>query len=196
MNMSFEMLLASLDGLHIGLAATVLVLLLLLVFKNKPNKLDAGDISQKKLEEAESTDSSPTEIKPTGQFAALAPDSALQLLSLLQQEARLIDFLQEDAQQFSDAEVGAAARVVHAGARKVLLENFVLAPLRSENEGAQVTLAPGFNNHEIRLSGQVVGEPPFKGQLLHRGWRVVSSNLPKVAEGHDLTVIAPAELEI
>lgn len=194
MNMTFEMLLSSLDGLHYGLAATVLVLLLLLVFKIKPKNTDVA--APNNLEEIKPVNSPPAETKAAGQFAALAPDSALQLLSLLQQEARLIDFLQEDAQQFSDAEVGAAARVIHAGARKVLLENFVLAPLRSENEGAQVILAPGFNNHEIRLSGQVVGESPFKGRLLHRGWRVVSCKLPKVAEGHDLTVIAPAELEI
>ena len=133
---------------------------------------------------------------PGVQFATLSPDSALQLLALLQQEARLIDFLQEDAQSFSDAEVGAAARVVHEGARKVLRENFVIDAIRSESEGSSVTLLPGFNNHEMRLSGNVVGEPPFKGHLLHRGWRVTSITLPKVSAGHDLTIIAPAELEL
>ena len=37
-------------------------------------------------------------------------------------EGRLIDFLQENVASFSDAEVGAAARVVHAGCKKALAD--------------------------------------------------------------------------
>src|SRR3954464_2306374 len=43
------------------------------------------------------------------------PDAALQLLSLFQREARLIDFTQENLSAYSDADIGAAARVVHEG---------------------------------------------------------------------------------
>src|SRR5689334_21310438 len=41
--------------------------------------------------------------------------SGLFLLSMLQREGRLIDFLQEDVASHPDADVGAAARVVHGG---------------------------------------------------------------------------------
>src|SRR5258706_10952915 len=44
--------------------------------------------------------------------------SALQLLALLQREGRFVDFLEEDVTSFSDADIGAAARVVHGGCRK------------------------------------------------------------------------------
>src|SRR3990172_2663367 len=45
---------------------------------------------------------------------------ALQVLSLLQRDGRLIDFLSESLEGFSDSEIGAAARTVHAGCRKAL----------------------------------------------------------------------------
>jgi hypothetical protein len=199
MGSDFNTMLSALDGLHYGLAGLVGVLLMLLLWKTGPIKKTSDTlllpemVSDERDAEAEKQ-SAP--VVPGVQFATLSPDSALQLLALLQQEARLIDFLQEDAQSFSDAEVGAAARVVHGGARKVLRENFVIDAIRAESEGSSVTLLPGFNNHEMRLSGNVVGEPPFKGHLLHRGWRVTSITLPKVSAGHDLTIIAPAELEL
>ncbi len=48
------------------------------------------------------------------------PDSALQLLTLLQQEGRFVDFLEENVTAYSDADIGGAARVVHEGCRKVI----------------------------------------------------------------------------
>jgi len=199
MNSDFNTMLSALDGLHYGLAGLAVVLLILLLWKTGPIKKTPDKLLLPETasdERAAGAEKQSAAMAPAVQFAALSPDSALQLLALLQQEARLIDFLQEDAQSFSDTEVGAAARVVHEGARKVLRENFVIDAIRSESEGSSVTLLPGFNNHEMRLSGNVVGEPPFKGHLLHRGWRVTSITLPKVSAGHDLTIIAPAELEL
>jgi len=55
--------------------------------------------------------------------------AALQLLGLLQREARFVDFIQEDVAPYTDAEIGAAARVVHEGCRKMLREHFALAPV-------------------------------------------------------------------
>ena len=124
------------------------------------------------------------------------PDAALQLLGLLQREARLIDFSQEDLTGYSDAEVGGAARVVHEGCRKVLREHFSLAPVRTEAEGSRVTLAPGFDAQAVRLTGNVVGQAPFQGSLSHRGWRATEIRLPQLAVGHDLTVLAQAEVEL
>lgn len=125
-----------------------------------------------------------------------APDSAMQLLGILQREGRFVDFLEEDIASFSDSDVGAAARVVHTGCRKALHEHFELVPVHSEDEGTSVNVETGFDPSAIRLTGNVVGEPPFKGTLQHRGWRVAGADLPQIAETHDVRVIAPAEVEL
>ncbi|MBK7424106.1 MAG: DUF2760 domain-containing protein [Propionivibrio sp.] len=125
-----------------------------------------------------------------------APDGALQLLGLLQREARFIDFIQEDVAAYADADVGAAARVVHEGCRKVLRDNFTISPVRTEVEGSRITLAEGFDAAAIRITGNVVGQPPFKGSITHRGWRVDETRLPKLASGHELRIVAPAEVEL
>ncbi|MBL8350293.1 MAG: DUF2760 domain-containing protein [Burkholderiaceae bacterium] len=125
-----------------------------------------------------------------------APDAALQLLALLQREARLVDFVGEDLAGYGDAQIGAAARVVHAGCAKVLREHFTIVPVRAEAEGARITLPAGFDAAQVRLTGNVVGQPPFAGSLSHRGWRVSEVRLPQLAERHDPRVIAPAEVEL
>jgi hypothetical protein len=127
---------------------------------------------------------------------APTPDSALQLLSLFQREARLIDFAHENLTSYSDADIGAAARVVHEGCARVLREHFTIEPVRSEAEGARITLNEGFDAASVRLTGNVVGTAPFNGTLSHRGWRAASVTLPQLAERHDARVLAPAEVEL
>jgi hypothetical protein len=124
------------------------------------------------------------------------PDSALQMLGLLQQEGRLVDFLEEDVAQYSDEEIGAAVRVVHEGCRKALREHLTLQPIRQEAEGVSITLEQGFDASALRPTGNLVGEPPFTGTLAHRGWRATEVRLPKLAKDHDVHVIAPAEVEL
>ncbi|XLZ70526.1 DUF2760 domain-containing protein [Massilia sp. SR12] len=124
------------------------------------------------------------------------PDAALQLLSLFQREARLIDFTQENLSAYSDADIGAAARVVHEGCAKVLREHFSIEAIRSEAEGSRITLPEGFDAAAVRLTGNVVGKAPFSGTLSHRGWRAASVRLPKLAKAHDAKVLAPAEVEL
>ncbi len=124
------------------------------------------------------------------------PDSALQLLALLQQEGRFVDFLQENVTAYSDADIGGAARVVHEGCRKVVHDYLQIKPVCEEAEGVRLTLPAGFDATAVRLTGNVVGQAPFTGTLMHRGWRVIGITLPKVAEGHDVRVLAPAEVEL
>jgi hypothetical protein len=124
------------------------------------------------------------------------PDAALQLLGLFQREARLIDFVQEDLAGHTDADVGAAARLVHEGCRKVLRTHFTLAPVRTEEEGHRVTLPAGFDASAVRLTGHVVGQAPFTGTLGHRGWRVTDVRLPQRAGHHDASIVAQAEVEL
>jgi hypothetical protein len=124
------------------------------------------------------------------------PDAALQLMALLQRDARLIDFTEEDLAGHADADIGAAARIVHEGCRKVLREHFTIAPVRAEAEGSRISLDAGFDAGAIRLTGNVVGSAPFKGSISHRGWRATDVRLPKLADGHDVTVLAQAEVEL
>lgn len=129
---------------------------------------------------------------------SLATDitSALQLLSLLQREGRLVDFLQQDITSFPDADVGVAARVVHEGCRKALRAHADIEPVRAEAEGAKVRLEAGFDADTVKLIGDVKGEPPYAGVLRHRGWRAKKLTLPTLIGGHDAHILAPSEVEL
>jgi hypothetical protein len=122
--------------------------------------------------------------------------AAIQLLAILQREGRLLDFLQEDVDAYSDAQIGAAVRDIHRGCKKALQEHLPLEPVLREPENAQVRVDPGFDPSRIRLTGNVVGEPPFTGALRHHGWRVAKVALPSPAKATDPTVVAPAEVEL
>jgi hypothetical protein len=143
------------------------------------------------------------EVAPPAPAPAVAPAppaqpnaETLQILALLQRDGRLIDFLSESLEGFSDSEIGAAARTVHAGCRKALDAYLDLEPVFREAEGANVTVAPGFDPNAVRLTGNVVGEPPFKGNLRHHGWRVTRTAFPPPPEAKDLRILAPAEVEL
>jgi hypothetical protein len=123
-------------------------------------------------------------------------DGALALLALLQREGRLVDFLRESLDGFSDADIGAAARDVHRGCRKVLDQHLSLEPVMPGTEEDKVAVPKGFDPAEIRLIGEARGEAPFRGTLRHHGWRVVDARLPALVDGIDRTVIAPAEVEL
>jgi len=133
----------------------------------------------------------PVELPPERRHA-----SGLAVLSLLQREGRLIDFLQEDVAAFSDAEVGAAARVVHAGCRKAFNEHFSVEPVLKDAEGATIQVPAGFDAQRIRLTGNVAGQPPFRGTLKHHGWAATSVRLPAVSETLDPRVLVAAEVEL
>ncbi|MBC8732651.1 DUF2760 domain-containing protein, partial [Paraburkholderia sp. UCT2] len=134
--------------------------------------------------------------QPAPVLKEASPDAALQLLGLLQRDARFIDFVEEDIKAYSDADIGAAARLVHEGCRATLREHFTIRPVRDEAEGSRVTLPAGFDASSVRLTGNVVGSAPFNGSISHRGWRVEDVRLPKLADGHNAKVIAPAEVEL
>ena len=102
--------------------------------------------------------------------------AALQLLGLMQREARFVDFIQEDVAPYTDAEIGAAAR--------------------TEAEGSRITLQAGFDAAAVRLTGNVVGQAPFTGTLGHRGWQATEVKLPQLTDSKAANVIAQAEVEL
>ena len=110
-----------------------------------------------------------------------------------------MDFVKEDVATASDQQLGAAARVVHAGCRKVLEEYFDIAALHTGNEGDKVVLASGYDAAAHRLLGAVPENPPYTGKLLHPGWLARSVKLPRVTGTTDQRpwpVLAPAEVEL
>lgn len=139
---------------------------------------------------------SPEPEKEESAPAASPHAPALRLLALLQQEGRLIDFLEEEIDSYSDAQVGAAVRAIHSGCRKALRERLRIERIRAEEDGATVRIEPGFDAAEIRLTGNVHGHPPFQGTLQHGGWRAAEITLPDAASGSDATILAPAEVEV
>ncbi|WP_071333122.1 DUF2760 domain-containing protein [Burkholderia contaminans] len=133
---------------------------------------------------------------PAPELREASPQAALQLLGLLQRDARFIDFVEEDIAGYADADIGAAARLVHDGCRAALREHFTIVPVRDEAEGSRVTLPAGFDATAVRVTGNVVGAAPFTGTVSHRGWRVADVRLPKLTGSHDASVVAPAEVEL
>ncbi|MEH6822409.1 MAG: DUF2760 domain-containing protein [Motiliproteus sp.] len=186
----FIMIPVAFDALHLILATIALALFFGLMRKSPEADVESsGQPSEQQSVPAEPA-ASPSILKDT------TPDSALQLLSLLQQEARFLDFVHEDLSSYSDADIGAAARVVHEGSTKAVSSYFSLSPIRSEEEESRLTLAAGFDASEVRLTGNVVGSAPFTGTLVHRGWKVTDVRLPQLAKGHDVRILAPAEVEL
>ncbi len=124
-----------------------------------------------------------------------AETPALQLLGVLQEEGRFVDFLQEDLSPYPDEQIGAAVRGIQQGCRKAVREHLEIEPVLSGTEGEAVTVEPGFDPAAIRLTGNVTGAPPFRGVLRHNGWRVTRASVP-ARRGHDPHLLAPAEVEI
>ena len=122
-------------------------------------------------------------------------DGALALLAWLQREGRLIDFLRESIDDYEDEQIGAAVRAIHSGCRKVLDEALKLEPVLAGDENEPVEVPKGFDPVAISLSGNVKGDPPFKGTLMHHGWRTETVSVP-VPETVDPRVLAPAEVEL
>ena len=123
-----------------------------------------------------------------------SPAAALRLLGLLQQEARLVDFIEEDINGYSDEQVGATVRAIHSGCRKLLNEHVQLQRIFDAEDGSEMVVDKGFDPAAERLTGNVTGQPPFRGTLQHGGWRATKVSLPETPV--DPSIIAPAEVEI
>jgi hypothetical protein len=123
-------------------------------------------------------------------------ESALQLLAILQKEGRLIDFINEDVSAFSDEQVAAASRVVHAGVKKALQQHMSFTPVSDTPEGNGINLPADFDKNAYRLTGNITGSGPFNGSLVHKGWKVADLSLPQLADGIDLHIVAAAEVEL
>ena len=145
------------------------------------------------------TAAKPTPATPKVRVDEPSPESldrAVQMLALLQRDGRLVDFLEEDVSSYPDGQLGAAVRSIHTSCRQVLERYIKLEPILSSEEDQPVTVPVGFDAASIKLVGKVTGEPPIRGLLRHRGWRVTEVTLPSLPQGSGRAIVAPAEVEV
>jgi hypothetical protein len=168
----------------LGLAALVLLLALIVAF-TRPRARALPETAE-------------PEALPPPEPPRDADAEVVHFLGMLQEKGRLVDFLMDDINPYSDAQVGAAARVVHGGCKGVLEEHFSIQPVRTEAEGSKVQVPAGYAAGEYRLVGRIAGAAPFSGVLVHRGWKTDKVKLPQLLRGADdpLPAIAPAEVEV
>jgi hypothetical protein len=126
---------------------------------------------------------------------AKVSDGALQILSILQRDSRLLDFLMEDVSGYSDNQIGAAARALHDQCRDSVSRYLTLRPVIDGVEGT-FTRAPSASPDVVKFVGNVPVTAPSGGILRHKGWRAATVDLPRLVGTADVTVLAPAEIEI
>jgi hypothetical protein len=126
-----------------------------------------------------------------------ARSDAISLLAALQREARLVDLVSESLGEYSDEQVGAAAREVLEESGKVIKRMFDLQPISDAQDGSEVATPEKFDPAEFRLTGNVAGQAPFRGVLAHHGWRATQCEVPKWSGSEAAKlVVAPVEIEI
>jgi hypothetical protein len=122
---------------------------------------------------------------------------AVTLLATLQREGRLIDFLKETIDSYSDAQIGAAVRDIHRDCNAVLERQFAIRPVLEQAEGSPVALTSGTPAGKIKLSGKVGDGTPSSGTLVHHGWQSTKCDVPVwTGDADTATIIAPAEVEV
>jgi Domain of unknown function (DUF2760) len=120
-------------------------------------------------------------------------DGAVQILSVLQRDARLVDFLMEDISGYSDDQVGAAVRDVQQQSRQSLERYLKLQPVIDGVEG-DFTKTGGLPAADVKLVGNVPPNGKAPGGLLrHKGWKAEKVDLPALPPGN---ILAPAEIEV
>ena len=161
---------------------------------NEKDELKAKIIELTKQMEDQKEELKATAANAKGGKEAIPP-AAYQILYLLQKEGRLIDLLNEDISAVEDEDLGGAVRPVLEGCAKLLKDRLVVEPVLKEEEGSVVTVDEA-DPETIKLSGSVPESGPYKGELIHHGWRLKECNLPELVDGWKGNVIAPAEIEI
>ena len=107
-------------------------------------------------------------------------------LAMLQARGRLVDFLMDDINAYDDAQVGAAARVVHAGCKTALLEHFQIFPVRAESEGSTVQVAAGYSPGRVPTAGEDQRPSAVPRECLSTtAGKRMPVNLPRVLRSFD-----------
>ncbi len=122
---------------------------------------------------------------------------AISLLATLQRESRFVDIVHEPLGDYTDEQIGAAARDVLRDCGQVLQRLFDLRPVVTEEEGSDMEAPADYDPAKFRLVGQVSDGPPFRGQLVHHGWQASHCRLPQWSGSEESAfVVSPVEIEI
>ena len=160
-------------------------------FAGELQRIEAGESTATPAAEEKPVEKAPPKPKPPQR------SDAVTLLAALQREARFVDLVKEPLGQYSDEQIGAAARDVLRDCGEVLERFFGLHPAVEQEEGAEIEAPAGFDPARYRVSGNVQGDPPFRGQLVHHGWEANHCELPKWSgSAQAAMVVAPIELEV
>ena len=121
---------------------------------------------------------------------------ALTLLAALQREARFLDIVKEPLDDYSDAQIGAAARDVLRDCGAVLDRMFDLQAVVSEKEGEVVQVPADHDAQRFKISGTAPSDAAFDATLVHHGWVAQRCKLPQWSgDPAAARIVAPAEVE-
>lgn len=122
---------------------------------------------------------------------------AVTLLSALQRDARLIDFLMENIKDYEDSQIGAAVRDIHKKSKDSLQKMFAIESASSLNEGNNIKVPENFDQGLYSLAGKISGNGPFNGTVEHSGWKITKTEIP-IWNGtmESVSIIAPIEVEV
>ena len=157
-----------------------------LAYRTQLRMLVSPVLAEKIRPLVELSDQKPVPPKPSAE--------PLRLLAVLQRDSRFLDFLMDDIQAAADDQIVAFVKDMHPKCQASLKDHVVLEPVMNQTEGDSVEVAAGFDPSAVRLTGNVTGQPPFRGTLNHRGWRVKEIKLAPPPAGQDEFVIQPAEV--
>ena len=122
---------------------------------------------------------------------------AVTLLSALQRDARLVDFLMENIKDYKDEQIGAAVRDVHKKSKDVLQKMFAIEPASTLTEGNNIKVPENFDQGLYTLTGKVTGKGPFNGSVEHAGWKVSKTEIPLWnGSAESASTISPIEVEV
>ena len=123
-------------------------------------------------------------------------NGAVYTLVLLQREGRLIDFLQEKIDNYTDEQIGTAVRQIHKNCNTVLSTYYQVSPILEGAEGVELAFEKKLDPSMITLSGKLPVSTPFRGTLRHKGWKVSKLHFPSRSDVVNPQVIHAAEVEV
>jgi phosphoglycolate phosphatase-like HAD superfamily hydrolase len=129
-----------------------------------------------------------------------ARNDAITMLAVLQRDARLLDLVHESLDDYSDEQIGGAARNVLRDTRKALEKVFGLRRLVDVAEGDRIEIPNQSSPIRWRVLGSgansTEGSSGSRGTLVHAGWIASKTELPTwTGKKEDVLVVAPAEVE-
>ena len=129
--------------------------------------------------------------------AKASRNDAVTLLATLQREARFIDFIQENLDDYTNDQVGAAVRDIHRDCYQVLDRLFGIQEVVTGEEGESISLPKNYQLDRFQLVGNISEEVQSEGKLIHHGWEISKCEIPTWSGNQEAsTIIAPAEVEV